>query len=415
MAITGAIYNSLIFGGVDSADYGIYITGEGVYNAPNRAVEFVSVPGRNGDIVLDLGHWENISITYPAGTFGDDQSDFAANISAFRNAIVSQIGYQRLTDTYHPDEYRLGVYVSGLDVKPVQMGRAGEFEITFNCKPQRYLTSGETAITVSSGDTVTNPTLYESSPLLAIGGTGTVAFNGFEIEIDPGYYGETNVLGNASHGYVSRDGSEKYDILTNLFNSGDNLTAKVRWIWSMKATNSNLLSITNVTESGPGETTDVIVGVSGARISGYTTMEATFSSASASTQTYTYSFTASFADSTTASTTLRFRIVYSANANTVTFNSPTETGGSASWNGFGNRSATNESLTADSTKSYLGDVTYIDCELGEAYRIDGDTRTSLNAYIALGSDLPKLAPGENAITYDGTVTSLEVTPRWWQL
>ena len=45
----------LIFGDVDSADYAIYISGDGVYNAPERDVEFVSVPGSNGDIAMDNG------------------------------------------------------------------------------------------------------------------------------------------------------------------------------------------------------------------------------------------------------------------------------------------------------------------------------------------------------------------------
>ena len=92
MAVTGAIFNSLTFGGVNSADYGIYITGEAVFNAPERAVEMVDVPGRNGAIALDQGRWENIEVQYPAGTFGMDAEEFGTALSNFRNAIVSQIG-----------------------------------------------------------------------------------------------------------------------------------------------------------------------------------------------------------------------------------------------------------------------------------------------------------------------------------
>ena len=46
-------WGHIIYGGVNSADYGIYITGEAVYNAPERDVEFVEVPGRNGALTLD--------------------------------------------------------------------------------------------------------------------------------------------------------------------------------------------------------------------------------------------------------------------------------------------------------------------------------------------------------------------------
>ena len=48
--------HSIIFGGVDSADFDLYIGGEGTFNAPERAVDIVSVPGRNGAIVIDKGH-----------------------------------------------------------------------------------------------------------------------------------------------------------------------------------------------------------------------------------------------------------------------------------------------------------------------------------------------------------------------
>jgi phage-related protein len=40
---------------------------------------------------------------------------------------------------------------------------------------------------------------------------------------------------------------------------------------------------------------------------------------------------------------------------------------------------------------------------------------SLNAYIALGSDLPILKSGANEINIDNTVTSLQVKPNWWRL
>ena len=100
------IFNNLNFAGVNSIDYGIYITGEAVYNVPERSVEFVSIAGRDGDLILDNGHFENIEVTYPAGCFGVDQTSFADKVRAFRNAIASKKGYQRLTDSYNPNEYR---------------------------------------------------------------------------------------------------------------------------------------------------------------------------------------------------------------------------------------------------------------------------------------------------------------------
>lgn len=179
---TGAIFNSLTFGGVNSADYGIYITGEAVYNAPERAVEMVSVAGRNGAIAIDQGHWNNIEVTYPAGTFGKTQAEFREAISAFRNAILSQLGYQRLTDTYHPDEYRMALYVSGLEVEPTQYGSAAEFKLQFNCKPQRWLTEGEQEITVGEWgetETATGETVTIENP------NGNLSVKSLTVDLEP--------------------------------------------------------------------------------------------------------------------------------------------------------------------------------------------------------------------------------------
>ena len=144
---TGAMFKSLTFDGEDSRDYGVYITGQAVFNAPEREVEMISIPGRNGQFALDKGRFENIEVTYPAGIFANTEAEFAEAVSNFRNLLCSKRGYVRLQDEYHPDEYRMAIYKSGLELENVAL-KAGEFEITFDCKPQRYLTSGEEEVTV---------------------------------------------------------------------------------------------------------------------------------------------------------------------------------------------------------------------------------------------------------------------------
>ena len=196
-----ALFRGLTFDGVNSLSYGIYLTGEAVYNAPERAVEMVTIPGKNGTLALDQGRFENIEVTYLAGCFADSQEDFATKVSAFRNALASRYNYKRLSDDYNADEYRIGLYKSGLEVDAVSYHRAAEFEITFDCKPQRFLTSGETpysfvtswqgltdensvqlqnesGIDIEGGINVSmnlvNPTLFEAKPLLKATGSGTV-------------------------------------------------------------------------------------------------------------------------------------------------------------------------------------------------------------------------------------------------
>lgn len=178
---TGAIYKSLFFDGDDSRDYGVYITGEAVYNAPEREVEMISIPGRSGQLALDKGRFENIEVTYPAGIYADNEADFAEAISNFRNLLCSKRGYVRLQDEYHPNEYRMAVYKSGLEVEPTML-KAGKFDIVFDCKPQRYLTSGEDPITM--GDWTNVETV--SGDIVEIDNSqGVLGVKSLSVELEP--------------------------------------------------------------------------------------------------------------------------------------------------------------------------------------------------------------------------------------
>lgn len=132
--------NNLVFGGVNSADYGVWISGSEAYGAPERNVSVISVPGRNGDLIIDNGKWNNIRITYPAFI----PNGFNPQFDYFRSEIMKLKGYHRLEDSYHPDEYRMASLVGGITPKNVgAFFRNGDFQMTFNCKPQRFLKSGE--------------------------------------------------------------------------------------------------------------------------------------------------------------------------------------------------------------------------------------------------------------------------------
>ena len=416
------IFKSLIFGDVNSADYGIYITGEAVYNAPERAVEMVTVPGRNGAIALDQGRWENIEVSYPAGCFGGDQSDFASKISEFRNAIVSQIGYQRLTDEYNPNEYRMAVYAEGLDVKPKSKGRAGEFTITFDCKPQRYLTSGETEITVESGDILTNPTQYESSPLLMVEGYGAIGFNGFEIEIENAVLGKlvfAEEKAREFNGYVYLNRDNNYPLLL----SGDTITVKesvMEFEISDQTAGFNVTSFSALSETGSigGTASASIFASSNLRIMA-SLPAVTFTKGTSATLTDTVAVTVvSQKNSTTHTETVYIdvSIVYNHVRDTyatIRFIATMRT--ATNFHGYTQTGSVRGEVYGYSTLSILGHPIYIDCDLGECYKIEDGKFLSLNGKIALGSDLPELASGSNAITYDNTITELKVIPRWWKL
>lgn len=180
--------NYLIFEDVNSNDYNVYISGSGTYDAPERNIEFVTVPGRNGSLTIDNGAFKNIIVKYPAFI----PSEFDKNMANFRARMRRLTGYHRLEDTYDLDHYRMGVLVDNFNPKTTTLNRAADFQISFNCKPQRYLKSGEKVITFDTTGTIQNPTWYEATPLIRVYGTeGSFSIGAQTVTILPPETGES--------------------------------------------------------------------------------------------------------------------------------------------------------------------------------------------------------------------------------
>lgn len=412
-------WGKLIFGGVDSSDYGIYITGEGVYNAPEREVEFIDIPGRNGSLAMDKGRYNNITVTYPAGTFGKNQEDFREALSAFRNAILSQKGYQRLEDTYHPEEYRMGVYAAGLEVSPASRGKAGQFDLSFACKPQRFLSIGDYPIPVDSGDILQNPTVFESSPLLEVEGYGTVSFNGFDVELDNSPVGVVELIPRHMDGSTANF-SKTYHFDRTLLDTGDTITVggSVFFFNFLYAPNDRVYSsVTYSVNPASDATPSVTIGDGGSAF--FVTMvtpAVTFTALDEDDAEVQKLIAIVITATPTGKTaeTLYAAVRIKCGYDYITYDLVTSASGTVQTVKTEN-SFQSTPVTGNSTLPILGNPTYIDCEIGEAYRLENGEYKSSNARVSIGADLPTLSPGANKVTFDNTITDLKIAPRWWKI
>lgn len=171
--------NFLVYNGKKLRDYGLYISGEGVFDAPLRDTDEVEVPGRNGKLTIDNGRYKNITIKYPAFI----AREFKYRVEALRNYLLTQSGYVRLEDTYHPDQFRLAKISNEFKVKPIAELYAGKFDLSFDCYPQRFLKIGDQAIEIAAATTIFNDQLTEALPLIRAYGTGSFSVGGIAIQI----------------------------------------------------------------------------------------------------------------------------------------------------------------------------------------------------------------------------------------
>lgn len=171
--------NYFKFNGKISLDYGILIRNKQSYNAPEREIEVVSVPGRDGDIIFDKGNYKNIDISYgiaiAAGRIIDSNRniDMATAINRFNEWVYNAQGkYYMLQDTYDPDYYKMGYIKGGLSWETKSTNFATS-QITFSCKPYRYSVDSDVYniyATKSKTLQIENPEQFSSLPTLYLYG-----------------------------------------------------------------------------------------------------------------------------------------------------------------------------------------------------------------------------------------------------
>ena len=173
--------NSITFNGQNSLDYGLYVSGNQTFNSAEKDYSKVSVPGRSGDLLVFNKRYKNVNVNYDAILI----ENYEENAERVRSWLLSADGYCRLEDTYHPNEFRIASFSGPINFD-TKMLEAGETTLTFDCKPQRWLKSGEQKIIVTPDNnrSILNPTLFESKPLIRIYGTGQIFIGTGDITIN---------------------------------------------------------------------------------------------------------------------------------------------------------------------------------------------------------------------------------------
>lgn len=409
MAITplGADEYGFVYNGESSKTYGVYITDGAFYSAPMRDTTRVEIPGRNGAFLQDHGRFKNIQVVYRCTLYTEAETDFISGMADVRAWLCSVKGYARLTDDFNPNEYRMAAFVDGIGVSNIRP-EVGTFDITFDAKPQRFLTSGETAQTIaSSGDTLTNPTKFNARPMLEVNGYGKIGINGDEVEVISQALGWTDLLstwydyGNAGTS-VSWTVSPDYDKV----NTGDTIRI------------------------APGSTIDIVVEGDSLDIESFSQSGDFVGSASRrSVNTLRLQlngdifnpFTFTLGTAKTASASIGIGYYYQgtiARHDTVTVNFSVNTAGvitisvSVPYGAYGYKLAIGP-IDGNSSQSALGNPLYFDLDIGEAYKIENGEVVSVNNAVYIPPELPELKPEANEITFDGTVSQLKIVPRWW--
>ena len=172
----------IIFNNKSSADCRIQVAHPPGYAYPERDYTITHIPGRNGDIIQDNGCYKNVERTYEV-SFDVPNEDFATYANSVSAWLHSTTGYARLEDSYEPNYYRMATYQES-NIFENLYNQAGTATIVFECKPQRFLKTGDNTITIQNSLTIMNPTGFEAYPLFKVTGTsGVLTVNGNSISL----------------------------------------------------------------------------------------------------------------------------------------------------------------------------------------------------------------------------------------
>lgn len=167
---------SFTYNGKCSADFGLHIEKKDVFSAPEYDAEFISIPGRSGDIINPNRRFANIKVTYTVFLARKNIAALAAVLRDIKGWLYSEPDrYHEITDSYDAGYFRYGVRSGNLDIEE-QLNKIGCFTVTFNCKPYKYSFAGQETVAADASElTITNPTAFESRPYIKLYGSGAVA------------------------------------------------------------------------------------------------------------------------------------------------------------------------------------------------------------------------------------------------
>ena len=188
------------FNGQKLSDFGAVITDVIRYPISDRELEFIAIPGKSGDVVLDKKRYKNIPITYKIShvpTFSDDSGrHFAFKLSEW---LTASYEYGILRESYTPG-YFFKAVCKGYTTPEEDAEGCVSCAVSFSCDPYLYADAGVaekhySSSVVENSDNeyhqfeietyIFNPEKWDSEPIITIEGSGiySAAFGSYAVNV----------------------------------------------------------------------------------------------------------------------------------------------------------------------------------------------------------------------------------------
>lgn len=167
---------SFTFNGVSSTTHGLRVTSDYIISSTGCDVETVSVPGRDGDLLISKNRLKSVTIELPCTVLSSRKlTDAESDISNWLNVD----GYKDLTLSWDPDFIYRSAFIETFEIASL-MRQFGKVKLNFLTYPVKFFKQGRTTQTLSNGATVNGLGNVNAKPIITLVGSGdcTLTING---------------------------------------------------------------------------------------------------------------------------------------------------------------------------------------------------------------------------------------------
>lgn len=157
----------IIFNGVSSRDHGIVIENHPESSHPAKRGEGYQIIGRSGTFYRETGCYENVIQSYNIATREGQERRADLRSDDIAAWLLGSTGYCRLEDSFEPEHFRLARFAGPINIEQI-MGLYGRATLEFDCRPERWLKSGEKTLNIKTSQNVFNPTAFTAKPLIKV-------------------------------------------------------------------------------------------------------------------------------------------------------------------------------------------------------------------------------------------------------
>ncbi|MGL9749537.1 phage tail protein [Enterococcus sp. DIV0170] len=141
---------------------------------PQASLDFTEVDGRNSDIIHDKGKYKDIEKSFPVRIYKEKDKTIATQLRNIAGWLYLSHKYESLLFSEYNEYFYKALGYSGTSGKDLRRNWL-DINFTFKCQPFVFRLDGEDEREILSGQSITNPEIFTSLPIISFNKTTATA------------------------------------------------------------------------------------------------------------------------------------------------------------------------------------------------------------------------------------------------